>query len=99
MFPVAFPCSHFGGALGVPRPIDGFGNMRARITKRLIDGLKPTGTDYYVFDTDTICFAVRVRATGGMSYNLWCRGRKGKACPLHLRYRIRTAAESIYARL
>ena len=42
--------------------------MRARITKRLVDGLKPAGTDYYVFDTDTIGFAVRVRATGGMSY-------------------------------
>ena len=36
---------------------------------RPIDGLRPTGPDYYVFDTDTIGFAVRVRATGGMSYN------------------------------
>jgi hypothetical protein len=35
--------------------------MRARITNRLVDALKPTGTVYYVFDTDTIGFAVRVR--------------------------------------
>jgi hypothetical protein len=42
--------------------------MRARITKRLVDSLRPTGTDYYVFDTDTIGFAVRIRVTGGMSY-------------------------------
>jgi integrase len=81
MFPVAFPCSHFGGALGVPRPIDGFGNMRARITKRLIDGLKPTGTDYYVFDADTIGFAVRVRATGGMSYIVQYKTGSGRGAP------------------
>jgi hypothetical protein len=34
-----------------------------RLKKRLVDGLKQAGTDYYVFDTDTIGFAVRVRAT------------------------------------
>jgi hypothetical protein len=42
--------------------------MRARITKRLVDGLKPAATDYYVFDTDTIGFAVRVRMTGGENW-------------------------------
>jgi hypothetical protein len=31
--------------------------------------------------------------------NLWRRGRQAEACPLYLRYRIRTAAERIYARL
>jgi hypothetical protein len=56
--------------------------MRARITKRLVDSLKPTGTDYYAFDTDTIGFAVRVRATGGMSYIVQYRAGSGRAAPV-----------------
>jgi hypothetical protein len=55
--------------------------MRARITKRLVDGLKPTGTDYYVFDTDTIGFAVRVRVTGGMSYVVQYKAGSGRGAP------------------
>ena len=55
--------------------------MRARITKRLVDGLKPAGTDYYVFDTDTIGFAVRVRATGGMSYIVQYKAGSGRGAP------------------
>jgi hypothetical protein len=55
--------------------------MRARITKRLVDGLKPTGTDYYVFDTNTIGFAVRVRATGGMSYIVQYKAGSGRGAP------------------
>jgi hypothetical protein len=39
--------------------------MRARITKHLLDSLKLTGPDYYVLDTGTIGFAVRVRVTVG----------------------------------
>jgi integrase len=56
--------------------------MRARITKRLVDSLTPTGTDYYAFDTDTIGFAVRVRATGGMSYIVQYRVGSGRAAPV-----------------
>ena len=55
--------------------------MRARITKRLVDVLKPTGTDYYVFDTDTIGFAVRIRATGGMSYVVQYKTGSGRGAP------------------
>jgi hypothetical protein len=55
--------------------------MRARITKRLVDGLKPAGTDYYVFDTETIGFAVRVRATGGMSYIVQYKAGSGRGAP------------------
>jgi integrase len=55
--------------------------MRARITKRLVDGLKPTGTDYYAFDTDTMGFAVRVRVTGGMSYIVQYRAGSGRGAP------------------
>ena len=45
------------------------------------DGLIPTGTDYYVFDTDTIGFAVRVRATGGMSYIVQYKAGSGRGAP------------------
>jgi integrase len=55
--------------------------MRARITKRLVDGLKPTETDYYAFDTDTVGFAVRVRATGGMSYIVQYKAGSGRGAP------------------
>ena len=55
--------------------------MRARITKRLIDGLKPARTDFYVFDTDTIGFAVRVRVTGGMSYIVQYKAGSGRGAP------------------
>src|SRR3984893_16188983 len=82
MFPIALPSCRFGGALGVPRSLQEVSEtMRARITKRLVDGLKPTGTDYYVFDTDTIGFAVRVRSTGGMSYIVQYKAGSGRGAP------------------
>jgi integrase len=55
--------------------------MRARITKRLVDSLKATKRDYYAFDTDTIGFAVRVRATGGMSYIVQYKAGSGRGAP------------------
>src|ERR1700739_1177609 len=79
MFPKASPRSLFGGAPAASR---GFGDtMRARITKRLVDGLKPTDIDYYVFDIDTIGFAVRVRVTGGMSYIVQHKAGSGRGAP------------------
>jgi len=41
---------------------------QARITKRLIDGMKPEDRDFYVFDTDVTGFGIRVRSTGAISY-------------------------------
>ncbi len=35
-----------------------------RITKRVVDAIKPDGTDFYVFDSDLIGFGVRVRKSG-----------------------------------
>src|ERR1700758_5868973 len=55
--------------------------MRARITKRLVDSLKPAESDYYAFDTGTIGFAVRVRATGGMSYIVQYKAGSGRGAP------------------
>lgn len=50
----------------------------ARITKRTIDSLRPKATDYYVFDTETTGFGVRVRATGGMSYIVQYKAGPGR---------------------
>jgi integrase len=55
--------------------------MRARITKRLVDSLTPAETDYCAFDTEAIGFAVRVRATGGMSYIIQYKAGAGRGAP------------------
>jgi integrase len=54
---------------------------RARITKRLVDALKPGGGDSYVFDTDLGGFGVRVRSTGGMSYIVQYKAGTGRGAP------------------
>jgi integrase len=54
---------------------------KARITKRLVDALKPTTTDFYVFDTDLVGFGVRGRATGGMSYIVQYKSGTGRGAP------------------
>ena len=52
-----------------------------QITKRLVDGLKPTGADFYVFNSETVGFGVRVRSTGGMSYIVQYKGGSGRGAP------------------
>jgi integrase len=42
--------------------------MKARITKRLIDRLEADKCDYWVWDETLIGFGVRVRSTGAMTY-------------------------------
>ena len=54
---------------------------KARITKRLVDALKPGGGDSYVFDTDLGGFGVRVRSTGGMSYIVQYKAGTGRGAP------------------
>ncbi len=54
---------------------------RVRITKRLIDGIKPEESDFYVFDTDVTGFGIRVRATGGISYIVQYKGGIGRGAP------------------
>ena len=54
---------------------------KARITKRLVDTLKPTMSDFTVFDTVLVGFGVRVRATGGMSYIVQYKGGTGRGAP------------------
>jgi integrase len=42
--------------------------MKDRITKRLIDRLEATGSEYFIWDEALIGFGVRVRASGAMTY-------------------------------
>src|SRR5215470_8801630 len=52
-----------------------------RITKRLVDRLKPAGADYFVWDNTLIGFGVRVQPTGSMSYIAKYRPGSGRGAP------------------
>jgi integrase len=54
---------------------------KARITKRLVDSLKAEGKEDYVFDTDLMGFAVRVRPSGGKSYIVQYKAGSGRGAP------------------
>lgn len=51
---------------------------RAKITKRLVEALKPKTADYFVWDTHVIGFGLRVRSSGHKSYVLQYR-HEGRA--------------------
>lgn len=53
-----------------------------KITKRVVDAIKPDGTDFYVFDSELIGFGVRVRKTGAMSYVARYRAGFGRNAPV-----------------
>jgi integrase len=53
-----------------------------RITKRLVDGLRPRKVDYTVWDSEVRGFGVRVRKTGAMTYVLVYRAGSGRRAPL-----------------
>ncbi len=55
--------------------------MKAKITKRLVDGLEPGSADRTIFDSDVPGFAVRVRKTGGMSYAVEYKAGRGRGAP------------------
>src|SRR5262245_8431024 len=52
-----------------------------RITKRLVDSLKPTDADYFVWDETLIGFGVRVQPTGAKSYIAKYRAGSGRGAP------------------
>jgi integrase len=58
------------------------GAKSIKITKRVVDGIKPNGTDFYVFDSELTGFGIRVRKTGGMSYIVRYRAGYGNAAPV-----------------
>src|SRR3989442_1048253 len=52
-----------------------------RITKRLVDSLKPTGDDRFVWDDTLIGFGVRIQPTGAKSYVVKYRAGSGRGAP------------------
>ncbi len=52
-----------------------------RITKRLVDSLKPTGDDRFVWDDTLIGFGVRMQPTGAKSYIVKYRAGSGRGAP------------------
>jgi len=58
-----------------------------RITKRIVDALKPRATEFTVWDGKMPGFGVRVRTTGAMSYVVVYRAGSGRGAPVR-RYTI-----------
>src|SRR5215475_13656109 len=58
-----------------------------RITKRVVDGLKPQAREFAVWDCKLPGFGVRVRPTGAMSYIVVYRAGSGRGAPVR-RYTI-----------
>jgi integrase len=52
-----------------------------RITKRLMDSLKPAGVEYFVWDDALVGFGVRVQPSGAMSYVVKYRDGSGRGAP------------------
>jgi integrase len=52
-----------------------------QITKRLIDGLKPKNSEYFVWDPSLPGFGVRVQVTGARSYVVKYRAGSGRGAP------------------
>jgi integrase len=61
--------------------------MAGRITKRVVDGLKPQAREFAVWDSKLPGFGVRVRPTGAMSYVVVYRAGSGRGAPVR-RYTI-----------
>jgi Arm DNA-binding domain len=52
-----------------------------RITKRLMDSLKPTAVEYFVWDDTLVGFGVRVQPSGAISYVVKYRAGSGRGAP------------------
>jgi integrase len=61
--------------------------VNRRITKRVVDGLKPQASEFAVWDSKLPGFGVRVRPTGAMSYVVVYRAGSGRGAPVR-RYTI-----------
>jgi hypothetical protein len=58
-----------------------------RITKRVVDGLRPQVREFAVWDSKLPGFGVRVRPSGAMSYVVVYRAGSGRGAPVHHRER------------
>jgi len=52
-----------------------------RITKRLVERLRPTGAEHFIWDDTLIGFGVRVQRTGAKSYVVKYRAGSGRGAP------------------
>jgi integrase len=53
-----------------------------RLTKRIVDGLPLTGTDYVAWDNDVPGFGIRVRPSGAKSFIVFYRVGSGRNAPM-----------------
>jgi integrase len=53
----------------------------SQITKRLIDGLKPRESEYFIWDSSLAGYGVRIQTTGAMSFVVKYRAGSGRAAP------------------
>jgi hypothetical protein len=56
-----------------------------RITKRIVDSLKPQAKEFAVWDSKLPGFGVRVRPSGAMSYVVVYRAGVGRGAPVRRR--------------
>ena len=63
-------------------PSEGAAMANGRITKRVVDGLKPQAKEFAVWDSKLPGFGVRVRPTGAMSYVVVYRAGSGRGAPV-----------------
>ena len=54
---------------------------RARITKRVVDGLKGRDGEYFCWDPELVGFGVRVQPSGAKSYIVKYRVGTGRTAP------------------
>jgi integrase len=54
---------------------------QGRITKRIVDGLKATGAEHFIWDTELKGFGVRVQASGAKSYVFKYSAGTGRGAP------------------
>jgi hypothetical protein len=54
---------------------------RARITKRVVDGLKGRDSEYFCWDPELVGFGVRVQPSGAKSYIVKYRVGTGRTAP------------------
>jgi integrase len=74
---------HFGASPVFPRWIFEEAAMAIlRITKRVVDSLKPRASEFTVWDGKMPGFGVRVRPTGAMSYVVVYRAGSGRGAPV-----------------
>jgi integrase len=64
-----------------------------RITKRVVDGLKPQTREFAVWDSKLPGFGVRVRPSGAMSYVVVYRAGSGRGAPVR-RYTIASVGKT-----